>query len=82
MSSANSERFLRLYKLINATKSEASLQRLPDIENLANIALLQLVVDWEGIDPLKLSEMELASILRRKETFAQAHDDFTKGAQY
>jgi len=82
MTNANSNRFLRLYQLINETKSEASLQHLPDIENLANIALLQLVVDWEGIDPLKVSERELASIMQRKEALARDQTLLSKEIQY
>lgn len=43
--------YARLFRLLSAAKDEAEKLQLRNLMHLTNMALLQVVIDWDGIDP-------------------------------
>jgi hypothetical protein len=43
--------FARIFRLLSAAKDEAEKLKLRNLMHLTNMALLQVVLDWDGIDP-------------------------------
>ncbi|MDK4730785.1 hypothetical protein [Rhizobium phaseoli] len=43
--------YARIFRLLSAAKEEAEKLQLRNLMHLTNMALLQVVIDWDGIDP-------------------------------
>jgi len=43
--------YARIFRLLSAAKDEAQKLKLHNLMHLTNMALLQVVIDWDGIDP-------------------------------
>lgn len=64
------EHFALIFGLISAARSEAIGLKLTHLADLTNIALLQLVTDWEEVDPVMLESEALEELLNQKAAFS------------
>ncbi|MGN7713691.1 hypothetical protein [Agrobacterium radiobacter] len=66
------EHFALIFGLISAARNEAIGLKLTHLADLTNIALLQLVTDWEEVDPIMLESDALEDLLKQKAAFSAA----------
>ena len=66
------EQYARMFRLILAAKEEAETLQMRNLVHLANITLLQLALDWEGLDPDRQPDAKLEALLREKARIAKA----------
>jgi hypothetical protein len=61
------EGYLKLFRLLSAAKCEADALQLSTLSHFTEMALLQLVLDWEDLEPDALNDLEFLKLLREKE---------------
>ncbi len=62
--------YARIFRLLSAAKDEASKLKLHNLQHLTNMALLQVVIDWDGIDPERELDVNLEKLIGRKTQIA------------
>ena len=62
--------FARIFRLLSAAKEEAEKLRLRNLMHLTNMALLQVVLDWDGIDPDRELDVTLEKLVGSKAQIA------------
>ena len=62
--------YARLFRLLSAAKDEAEKLQLRNLMHLTNMALLQVVIDWDGIDPDRELDANLAKLVGSKAKIA------------
>ncbi|XAZ20350.1 hypothetical protein LVY75_09550 (plasmid) [Sinorhizobium sp. B11] len=65
-----SREYARLFRLLSAAKEEAEKLQLRNLMHLTNMALLQVVIDWDGIDPDRELDANLEQLLGSKAKIA------------
>ncbi|AYG63296.1 hypothetical protein QD460_16925 [Rhizobium jaguaris] len=65
--------FARMFRLISAAKERAEALQLRNLVHLTNMALLQVALDWEGLDPERDPDIDLGGLVREKERIAMRH---------
>ena len=67
ISQQDSAPYVKLFRLLTAAKQQAQALGLHDLTHFTNMALLQVVFDWENLDPAALNDVELERLLQEKE---------------
>jgi hypothetical protein len=62
--------YARIFRLLSAAKDEAEKLKLRNLAHLANMALLQVVIDWDGIDPERELDVNLEKLIGTKTKIA------------
>jgi hypothetical protein len=62
--------YARLFRLLSAAKDEAEKLQLRNLMHLTNMALLQVVIDWDGIDPDRELDANLEKLVGSKAKIA------------
>ncbi|QFY63477.1 hypothetical protein FZ934_24820 (plasmid) [Rhizobium grahamii] len=62
--------YARIFRLLSAAKEEAAKLKLHNLTHLANMALLQVVIDWDGIDPERELDVNLEKLMGAKTKIA------------
>ncbi|MBB3659975.1 hypothetical protein FHX15_005244 [Rhizobium sp. BK650] len=62
--------YARLFRLLAAAKDEAEKLQLRNLMHLTNMALLQVVIDWDGIDPDTELDANLEKLVGNKAKIA------------
>ncbi|KQV22698.1 hypothetical protein ASC97_27070 [Rhizobium sp. Root1203] len=62
--------YARIFRLLSAAKDEAEKLKLHNLMHLANMALLQVVIDWDGIDPERELDVNLEKLVGTKTKLA------------
>ncbi|EJL53360.1 MULTISPECIES: hypothetical protein [unclassified Rhizobium] len=58
--------YARIFRLLSAAKDEAQKLKLHNLMHLTNMALLQVVIDWDGIDPERELDVNLEKLIGKK----------------
>ncbi|KWV56869.1 MULTISPECIES: hypothetical protein [Rhizobium] len=58
--------YARIFRLLSAAKDEAQKLKLNNLMHLTNMALLQVVIDWDGIDPERELDVNLEKLIGTK----------------
>jgi hypothetical protein len=58
--------YARLFRMLSAANVEAENLDMPLIVHLTNMALLQVTLDWDGVDPEKESTTRLSATIHEK----------------
>ena len=58
--------YARIFRLLSAAKDEAHKLKLHNLTHLTNMALLQVVIDWDGIDPERELDVNLEKLIGTK----------------
>src|SRR6218665_4041349 len=64
--------YARVFRLLSAAKDEARTLKLPHLVHLTDMALLQLVLDWEGVDLETAPDHVLQNLVGQKAKAANA----------
>ena len=62
--------YARIFRLLSAAKDEAEKLQLRNLMHLTNMALLQVVIDWDGIDPDRELDVNLEKLVGSKAKIA------------
>ncbi|KQV65266.1 hypothetical protein [Rhizobium sp. Root1220] len=62
--------YARIFRLLSAAKDEAQKLKLNNLTHLTNMALLQVVIDWDGIDPERELDVNLEKLIGTKTQMA------------
>lgn len=62
--------YARIFRLLSAAKDEAGKLKLHNLMHLTNMALLQVVIDWDGIDPERELDVNLEKLIGTKTKLA------------
>lgn len=66
-------RYARLHRLLSAAQEEAKALGLKNVLHLSNMALMQTVVDWEGLALEKDADAKLNAAMREKARLSKEH---------
>jgi hypothetical protein len=67
---STSSEYAKIFRLLSAAKDEAEKLKLRHLMHLTNMALLQVVIDWDGIDPDRELDVNLEKLLGSKAKIA------------
>lgn len=67
-----SDAYARIFRLLSVAKDEAKALKLPHLAHLTDMALLQLVLDWEGVDLETAPDHILQTLVGQKAKLANA----------
>jgi hypothetical protein len=70
MDEGTSSEYARIFRLLAAAKDEAQKLKLNNLMHLTNMALLQVVIDWDGIDPERELDVNLEKLIGTKTKLA------------
>ncbi|MEF0941218.1 hypothetical protein [Rhizobium sp. BR 362] len=62
--------FVRMFRLISSAKEAAEALQLRNLVHLTNMALLQVALDWDGLDPERDPDIDLGGLVREKARIA------------
>ncbi|CDM60265.1 MULTISPECIES: hypothetical protein [Rhizobium] len=68
--SLNIHDFARIFRLIAAAKEGAEALELRNLVHLTNMALLQVALDWDGLDPESVPDTDLGRLVGEKARIA------------
>lgn len=66
MDEGSGSEYARIFRLLSAAKDEAQRLKLNNLTHLTNMALLQVVIDWDGIDPERELDVNLEKLIGTK----------------
>ncbi len=70
MDEGTGSEYARIFRLLSAAKEEAEKLKLHNLMHLTNMALLQVVIDWDGIDPERELDVNLEKLMGSKAQLA------------